>query len=246
MVLLWRRQHMPEDPKLHAERLSTEHGVTIGYGHPSNFYTAPYGPQDAEAPGYEPHQADPTAVAYALEGVESALQQYPHGFVSKLIRAVFICGELRMGGARAGGTAGRLWIVLAAASDRDSDAIRWAGYIGLHHELSSFAFRYSPTTKVGWLALEPADAAFAYEAGAAIARADDPDPDPATGFLSVYGASNPENDFNTYAEMMFAEPKKLARLAEQHELVRRKLSVVRAAYVAIDPAMDAGFKQLGI
>jgi hypothetical protein len=40
-----------------------------------------------------------------LERDETGYREYPRGFVAKLIKAVFICGELRMQGERAGGAA---------------------------------------------------------------------------------------------------------------------------------------------
>ncbi|MEY4580088.1 MAG: hypothetical protein RL701_4791 [Pseudomonadota bacterium] len=241
--LIWR---LPEAAEKHAARLSRDHGITISYGDPSAFYTAPFGPEEATASGYEPHAARASDAAYMLDGVDAALQQYPRGFVATLIRAIFICGELRMGGVRAGGTAGPAWIVLAAAPDRNAASLRETGYLGVHHELSSLVLYHTPSTNTDWLALESKDANFVLEAGAALARGDDSNPDPATGFLSAYGATNPENDFNTYAEKMFSEPDNLARLAEKYEVVRRKLAAVRDAYVAIDPRMDDTFRALGI
>jgi hypothetical protein len=244
-ALLWHSRPVPADA--HASRLSAEHGITISFGPPNTFFVPPYGPADAaQGHGYEALSADPADAAYTLEGVDTALKQYPNGFVSKLIRAIFVCGALRMGGARAGGTAGQLWIILAAWPDSDAETIRATGYMGVHHELSSFVLRRDPNTLSEWQALEPAGAVFADEPGAALARVGEADPDPATGFLSAYGASNPENDFNTYAETMFAEPAKLASLATKHERVARKLHVVRAAYVAVDPAMDATFSAMGL
>jgi hypothetical protein len=248
LVLLFWHRTPSELAEPHAARLAAKHGIIISFGHPNTFYTEPYGPADsAPSAEFSPRAAEGVQAAYALEGVEAALEQYPHGFVAKLIRAVFICGVLHVHGARSGGTYGPLWIVLAAPADFNAESIRLTSYMGVHHELSSFVLRYAPTTLSAWQALEPNNAAFTEDSRAAIARGlEHTAPDPATGFLSAYGATNPENDFNTYAETMFSDPAKLACLAKEHDLVRRKLSVVRAAYVEIDPAMDATFRQLGI
>jgi hypothetical protein len=247
VLLFWRRT--PSEPaEPHAARLAAKHGIIISFGDPNTFYTEPYGPADAApSAGFAPRAADPADAAYALEGVEAALDQYPDGFVAKLIRAIFICGVLHVNGTRSGGTYGPLWIVLAAPADFNAESTRLTSYMGVHHELSSFVLRHAPTTLSAWQALEPNNAAFTEDARAAIARGlDDAAPDPASGFLSAYAATNPENDFNTYAETMFAEPAKLVRLAKQHELVARKLRVVRDAYVAIDARMDDTLRALGL
>jgi hypothetical protein len=245
-LLLWRRT--PEAPGPHAARLAAKHEIVISYGEPSTFYVPPYGPADAAfSPEYSPSAAEPADAGHALEGIDDALEQYPPGFVAKLIRAIFICGVLRANGARSGGTYGARWLILAAPHDMNAESIRLTSYMGVHHELSSFVLHHSPTMLAGWNALEPGGAAFTEDASAAISRGLGAEaPDPSTGFLSAYGATNPENDFNTYAEKMFAEPDKVARLAEKYEVVRRKLAAVRAAYVAIDPRMDDTFRALGI
>lgn len=66
------------------------------------------------------------------------------------------------------------------------------------------------------------------------------------GFLSAYGATNLENDFNVYAETIFTEPANLAQLARQHPLIRRKLDLVLAAYVAIEPQFADRFRLMGL
>jgi hypothetical protein len=139
-----------------------------------------------------------------------------------------------------------VWIILSATSDLGPERIRLASVLGVHHELSSFVLRVDPATRVQGSEFAPLDWHFVEEAGGALRRADDPDPAPETGFLSAYGATNLENDFNDYAEKMFTEPDKLARLAARTPLIRRKLEFVRAAYVAIDSRLEDRFHELGL
>lgn len=235
-----------ECPQQDAERLTKTYAIRVEFGDPSSFYTPPYGPSDATAPGFDTSPADPKQAAIALEGVEEALKLYPPGFVDKLIDAIFICGDLRMSGAPAGGAAGPAWIVLSAPHDLNRESVLLTASLGVHHELSSVVLRYEPTTMARWKEFEPADARFAQDASEAISRGDDADPDLSTGFLSAYGSSTPENDFNTYAEMMFAEVERLKKAAERHALVRRKLKFVLEAYERVDSRMHAYFERTGL
>jgi hypothetical protein len=164
------------------------------------------------------------------------------GFVAHLIRAIFICDELRMDDESAGGTAGPTWIILVAPSDIDVQGIPAV----VHHELSSFVLRADVATRPQWAQFAPADWTFVEAPGNALQREHDPAPPLETGFLSAYGATNVENDFNVYAETMFTEPANLAQLARQHPLIRRKLDFVRAAYVAIDPRLADRFRRMGL
>ena len=246
VVLTWQRRDVHESGAQHAARLSARHGIVIGFGPPETFFTPPYHAEDARAPGFEPQAVDVAGAAIALDGIESALEQYPPGAVAKLIKAIFICGELRMDGVRAGGTAGPAWIILAAPHDIGPAAIRLTSYLGVHHELSSFVLRHDPKTLSEWTALEPPGATFVDAAGAALARDLDTPPDPSTGFLSAYGATNPENDFNVYAEKMFTDAATLANLAKSHAAIARKLAFVRTTYAAVDPRFDAMFAKLGL
>ena len=79
----------------------------------------------------------------------------------------------------------------------------------------------------------------------ALVRANDAAPDPSTGFLSAYGATDAENDFNTYAETIFTEPAWLRDLAGKHSLIGEKLAFVLKTYVRVDPSIDATFRELG-
>ena len=245
-VLAWQWQSVRESVRDRAHRIEQAHGIKIGYGDPAEFWTPPFKPEDGTAPGVEMRRPELKNVAIALDGIDTALEQYPRGFVSHLIHAIFICGELRMGGVGAGGTAGPAWIIVAAPADLGTEGIRYASLVGVHHELSSFVLRVNPATRAQWSEFAPAGWNFVEDAGGALGRAQAAAPSLETGFLSAYGGTNLENDFNVYAEKMFTEPDSLARLAQAHSLIRRKLDFVRATYVAIDPRLADRFHRLGL
>jgi hypothetical protein len=230
----------------HAARLAEMHGIVIGYGHPSTFYVSPYGPADAAIENLHMLGADPRDLPPALDGIEASLAMYPPGFVSSLVQAIFIAGELRDHGEVAGGSTGPAWFVLAASESdsSNSEGIRLTSLKGVHHELSSFVLHKAGITEE-WTAFAPADWGFSNTSEEALAHGGDHDPAPETGFLSAYGATTAENDFNTYAERIFTESGSLLQLACKHALVRQKLLFVLRTYVTLDARLEKTFRELG-
>ena len=78
-------------------------------------------------------------------------------------------------------------------------------------------------------------------------RADDAAaPDPATGFLNAYAATDAENDFNVYAETVFTNAAVLAERGDRHPIVAKKTAMLMAAFSLLDNRMTAVFDRLGI
>jgi hypothetical protein len=247
LVLLYHGGHVEtESAPTHAARLSAESQIRIAYGDPKTFFMPPYAPKDAQLADVEMEATDAASASIALEAIERSLQQYPKGFVAKLIGAIFIAGEMRIGGARAGGTPGPAWIVLAAPARLGREGIFATNLIGVHHELSSFVLRRRPAAWQRWAAFTPAGWRYKRDAQGMLSMASVRDPSPETGFLSAYGSSDAENDFNVYAEKIFTEPEAVARLARTHELIQKKLDFVMAEYVAVDVRMEGVFRALGL
>lgn len=228
-----------------ATRLSTQHGIVISYGHPSTYFVPPYGPADAVIDDMQMIGAAPEMLTPALEGIEAALNMYPPGFVARLVRAIFIAGDLRVGTERAGGSTGPDWIILAAPDSSGANGVRLNTFDGVHHELSSFVLRKA-SAAAEWAALTPPHWKFTNTNEAALARGNGSDPASETGFLSAYAATTAENDFNTYAERIFTEPEALVALACQHALVKKKLLFVLHTYVTLDARMKKVFRDLGV
>jgi hypothetical protein len=220
--------------------------LTVGFGDPGTFYTAPFRPADAHIAGVECARADMDAVPPALDGIEEALGRYPVGFVARLAHGIFVCGPMRIGGAEAGGTVGKAWILLAAPLAIGAPSIRLTSLLGVHHELSSLVLARDPSLLPRFGAFAPGRWTYAGGARDSLSRADAADPPPSTGFLSAYGGTTPENDFNVYAEKLFTEPAAVSRLAATSPLIARKAAFVMAAYAAVDPSIDDTFRALGL
>jgi hypothetical protein len=63
----------------------------------------------------------------------------------------------------------------------------------------------------------------------------------AAGFVSDYGMSSLENDFNTYAELAMTEPEKLKQLADQYPIIRAKTRILVQFYGRLAPELKRRF-----
>jgi hypothetical protein len=234
-----------QDPAERARRVGQANGIVVAYGDPSTFYVPPFLPEDAKLPRVDMGAAEPSAVWFALDGIEASLAQYPAGFVAKLIKAIFICGRMTFEGEQGGGTYGPAWLVLSAPSQIGAAAITLTSRLGVHHELSSFVY-FNGNAADAWQNTVPENWSFAPSAAEQLKGKAAPAPAVETGFLNAYGATSAENDFNVYAEKMMTEMEVVMGLARRIPIIARKATLVRKSYAAIDPRMDAVFSALGM
>ncbi|MEL0606086.1 hypothetical protein [Pseudoalteromonas undina] len=180
----------------------------------------------------------------SLDGIETALEVYPKGFVSKFINAIYISGPMLMEGAEAGGTYSRNSIILSNISDKNGTNFNYENSLrGVHHELSSLIYLRSPFVNIAWQGLLPESWSPASSNYEALTQDRNMGPDYKNGFLSTYGKTNIENDFNIYAEFAFAEPEKLRGLAAKYPTIAKKLSLFITAYTQVFPEYQQGFEE---
>jgi hypothetical protein len=184
-------------------------------------------------------------VPEALDGIEQALAVYPPGFVSTRCKAVFICGSLSLDGAHAGGTYGPAWIILVA-TQRFGWGIFETALLGIHHELSSLVWYVRLDLPPRWRALLPEGYSEAKDTAEALKASPSGKGDVDRGFLSPYGATSAENDFNVYAELVSTDAARVAALADAHPLIARKLALLMDAYTSLDSRFDGIFRKLGL
>jgi hypothetical protein len=244
--VMWDRAR-PADPaalRQRAAELGTRHGLRIDYGAPASFYVPPYGAEDAAIPGGLATPAVLSTLPHALDGIEEALALYPAAFVSTLCKAVFVCGFLTLDGAEAGGTFGPAWLILVASSKVPASGIYETCRLGMHHELSSLIWAKLPDLPVRWSMLMPAGWVPAKTNAEALSHGQE-ETAPADSFLSAYGATTLENDFNVYAETLFAFPSRLLATANRSPAVARKAALVLEAYERLDPRFRDPFTRQG-
>ncbi len=229
-----------------AEGIAARFGVAIGMGGPAGFHVPPWGPADAVIEGGRAVPVDLADMPPALDGIEASLPIYPPGFYAKLCKAIFFCGGLTLDGAAAGGTCGPAWIILVANRLHGDGGIYETARLGVHHEFSSLVWAVHPELPGTWSRLLPAGWTPARDNAEALAAADSGLAALADGFLSPYGATTAENDFNVYAEMIFTSPGRVRDWARAYPVVARKAALLTSAYKRLDGRMAAVFGSIGL
>jgi hypothetical protein len=242
-----RRSVDPVALRARADAIGRNHGIYIGYDSPETFFVSPWTLRDAVI---VPHavitRVELDAVAVALDGIEQALVVYPAGFVATKCKAVFICGSMTIDGTDAGGTYGPTWIILVATRRFGDRGIYETARFGIHHELSSLVWKARLDLESRWRGLLPSGYSEAKDNAEALKAAASDEREIRRGFLTPYGATAPENDFNTYAETIFTDAPRVAALADKHPLVAQKLGLVMNAYISLDDRFEDLFKKFGL
>lgn len=58
------------------------------------------------------------------------------------------------------------------------------------------------------------------------------------GILHAYGRTNPENDFNLYAELLMTRPEMIQEWSSEYPRIRAKCELVVRFYLSLDPSWD--------
>ena len=232
--------------KEYAAKLGERQNVKIGFGDPETFYVPPYQPADAKVEHVSFTPADPGVVPDSLRGIARAFDAYPDKCLGRIIKAIFIADSIRVDGVEAEGTYGPDWIFLAAARGASPGTRAVNAELGVHHETSSFLWLRDPELQKAFTGLEPAGWHWTTNSTDEAAGANAAEPPLETGFLSAYGATTAENDFNTYAEIAFSDPGRLKNLAGHMPLIARKLALVLDAYIRVDERLRDAFSRNGL
>ncbi len=246
--LLWggRRSIDVRAIQTRAEATGARYGIRIGYGPPDTFFVPPYTAADARIKGAIATQVELIALPPALDGIEQSLRIYPPGFFARFCGAIFLCGSLTLDGVQAGGTYGPAWIILVATERVGETGIFETARLGVHHEFSSLLWNRIPNLPLRWASLLPPGWQPVRDNAQALQAPDHGSMKLSDGFLSPYGATTAENDFNVYAETLFANPRRIVELAGEHDIVARKAAVLMAAYAELDGRLSTVFQGLGL
>ena len=180
----------------------------------------------------EAKQIDARLIPQMRVVLDRFLNRYPRDVLKRNLSGIYVAKTLTFYGKRYAGTNSRRQIFV---SNDDYPT----GYVLeiLHAEFSSILMRNHSFPKSDWRAVNAAD--FRYSE-AAVAALDDSDPYARddellrAGFLTRYGQSTIENDFNQYAVWLFTKPDELERLASLHPRVQAKRAKALAFYRSID------------
>ena len=64
------------------------------------------------------------------------------------------------------------------------------------------------------------------------------------GFLKEYAETSVENDFNSYAEIIFTDPYKMKQLTQQYPIIQRKYQVFKRFYLSINSEFISVFEDI--
>lgn len=127
--------------------------------------------------------------------------------------------------------------------DRDSD-VRHT----FHHEFSSILMRKYRFDMIGFMASNGTDFEYwfdqaeimnsthvGYYADSNLLE---------QGLLTYYSQTSPENDYNTYAEILFSEPARMSEYCSTHKRIESKYEHVKAFYLKISADFQPVFDQV--
>lgn len=227
-----------------ANRLAKTYQLDIKAGDTRLFFPEQFAGINGNPPTLEMKSTSLEDSSDSLDGIETALEVYPLGFVSKVIDAIYISGPMLMERAEAGGTYSSNSIILVNISDQNGTNFNFENSLkGVHHELSSLIYIRSPFVIFAWQALLPKEWEPVSSNYEALTQDRYIGPDYENGFLSRYSKTNVENDFNIYAEFAFSEPEKLRELAATYPIIAKKLSLFITAYTQVFLEYQQGFEE---
>ena len=237
----------PDQMKLRIKAMEARYGVDIRWGNPATFAV----PGAANAVGDIPNGLVQelkglSSLPTALDAIDRALGRYPEGFFARHCKAIFICGDLRLDGVAAGGTYGDRWVLLVANPEWDDAMVMEANGRGLHHEFSSILYSTIPEIPLRWARTHPPQWRFKPGIRQTLQAPENGPPRYDLGFLSAYGATTAENDFNTYAEMAMGDAAGLLKNASDYPPVKRKASLFLEMYIRLDPRFQKVFIESGL
>lgn len=166
------------------------------------------------------------------------LKKYPANIIRRDLSTIYLLSSLSFYGVQYGGTSigNSIYLTGGARSEGYTDAY-FASL--LHHEMSSIFYRTYHFPKEAWSSINPENFFYAKtdnQVLKAIAKGDKLKNNTSLyreGFLSTYGYSTLENDFNLYTEMAFTHPQQLRSLVEKYSRVRQKADLMKSFYMKI-------------
>ena len=193
------------------------------------------------APAHEP---------VALDLIGQAFSVYPKGFVSRMLKTVALASHIEVWDQDAGGLYhDRL---IAVNFDGVGDKVtRGFNIDTVNHELSSIVRREVTFDITAWEKAKPPGFNYLDTEGhkKILKDAGSVEGDPAlhkAGFISRYGQTLLDNDWNTYAERVFGHGPEFASLLQAEPALRPKTRILMDVYQSLDPRFVSYFMKSGL
>lgn len=169
------------------------------------------------------------------------LDKYPKVVLDNDLKGISLSGKLSFYDIECGGTYLGNRIYLSSINDFNGNR---EAYIreAFHHEFSSILLKNRNFPSAEWEATLPENFHYVESEKERVAilkegmnleetRADILE----KGFVNDYGMLNIENDINTYAQILFTNPKKLAMLAAKYPRISPKHEIIKQFYSGLKP-----------
>ena len=186
----------------------------------------------------------------AIHALGSALAVYPPGFVDRLVHRIALAGQITLWNTQVGGFFVADTIALNAHDVASSGGETFLAD-SFHHELSSIVRNQVLFNVSDWTANNPVGFAYASldEYKRILAQrlpVDGDDALHAQGFVSLYGTTSLDNDWNTYAERVLGHPRDLADEIRRFPRMRDKTRQLMSVYRRLDPRFGPLFDATGL
>ena len=181
-----------------------------------------------------------------LRVMDAALAKYPAEVLREHLQALYLLGELRYRGVITSGTNSKTSVYVKIGPPEKGFTARHNESV-FHAEFSSILIRNRPQflDQTAWKSANPpaftylGDGVDAVKQGKARTTLDNTLN--ARSFLSQYGQSTLENDFNGFASRLWTGDAALWQLASQHPAIQRKLTLILRFYQQLHPKLDEAF-----
>jgi hypothetical protein len=178
--------------------------------------------------------------------LKEAFEKYPVYIISNYLKAIYFSGEIDADGFKYGGTYDPFRKIVYLVDDgtkSNSDAVST-----FHHEFSSLLLNSHSFFINPWTDNNPGNFKYLgdkYDSWKTLQKEIDisreSSEDYRKGFMSTYGQTNFENDFNEYSGMIFTYPEKFKKIMSQYPRVRAKFKIWLDFYQKIDPIFTEAY-----
>ena len=193
----------------------------------------------------------PTNAQYLnyMDILEKALRRYPTDLIAKNLVTIYIGGGYRQNGGVITGLyeKGKIYLFYNHQEGDNSEIFLEQTF---HHEFSSILIHAYDFPAFDWLKLNPPgfdyiinpvkineymNSGKSYQASEVQLK---------QGLVSSYGKANPENDINSYVELIFTQPEKMQALVKTYPVIRLKYNMIREFYISISPKFNTVFSAI--
>ncbi len=186
----------------------------------------------------------------AAQALAAALAIYPPGFVDKRVAVIALAGQITLWNIQAGG-----FFVADTIALNAHDVTTPGGQTFLadsfHHELSSIIRNEALFNVTDWTAANPPNFSYASmdDYKKILAQRPPVEGDAALhaqGFVSLYGTTSLDNDWNTYAERVFGHAQTFAAEIAAFPRMRGKTRQLLDIYARLDSRLERFFATTGL